>query len=126
VGEGPHTFQVRAVSAAGLADDTPATRSWSVDTSPPAAPTGLVAAAGEGSVSLDWTDNSEPDLAGYRVYRREPDGTWPITPIKSTTASVAAPDGRGVAQGDDRRGARRPRGRCSRRAGRCWDGSTPT
>ncbi len=36
---------------------------------PPAAPTGLVATAGNDLVSLDWNDNSEGDLAGYDVYR---------------------------------------------------------
>ncbi len=39
------------------------------DTTPPAAPTGLTAAAGNGSVGLDWTDNGESDLALYTVYR---------------------------------------------------------
>jgi len=39
------------------------------DTTPPAAPVGLVATAGDGSVLLDWADNAEPDLAGYSVYR---------------------------------------------------------
>ena len=39
------------------------------DTTPPAAPTGLTANAGDGHVGLDWADNSEPDLEGYRVYR---------------------------------------------------------
>jgi subtilisin family serine protease len=46
------------------------------DTTPPAAPTGLTASAGGGSVSLDWADNAEGDLAGYRVYRQQADGTW--------------------------------------------------
>ncbi|MCB1130243.1 MAG: hypothetical protein KDN05_03880, partial [Verrucomicrobiae bacterium] len=36
---------------------------------PPAAPTGLSASFGDGSVSLDWDDNGEGDLAGYTVYR---------------------------------------------------------
>ncbi len=36
---------------------------------PPAAPTGLNASAGNGSVALSWTANGEPDLAGYRVFR---------------------------------------------------------
>ena len=40
-----------------------------LDTTPPAAPTGLVATAGDGTVSLDWTDNAEPDLASYNVNR---------------------------------------------------------
>jgi subtilisin family serine protease len=45
------------------------------DTTPPAAPTGLVATGGNGSVSLDWNDNTEPDLAGYRVYRSTTSGS---------------------------------------------------
>jgi len=36
---------------------------------PPAAPTGLVATAGNETVGLDWNDNIEPDVAGYNVYR---------------------------------------------------------
>lgn len=40
-----------------------------VDTSPPAAPAGLEASTGDGSVSLNWADNTEPDLAGYTVKR---------------------------------------------------------
>jgi hypothetical protein len=39
------------------------------DTTPPAAPTGLGATAGNGSVTLDWADNGEGDLAGYNVFR---------------------------------------------------------
>ncbi len=39
------------------------------DVTSPAAPTGLVATAGDGSVDLDWTDNTEGDLDGYHVYR---------------------------------------------------------
>jgi N-acetylneuraminic acid mutarotase len=39
------------------------------DTTPPAAPAGLTATAGDGRVSLSWTANGESDLAGYRVYR---------------------------------------------------------
>jgi hypothetical protein len=36
--EGPHTFQVRSVDAAGNTDATPANFSWVVDARPPAAP----------------------------------------------------------------------------------------
>jgi len=35
----------------------------------PSAPTGLIATAGPGSVSLDWNNNPEPDVTGYNVYR---------------------------------------------------------
>jgi len=39
------------------------------DTTPPAVPTGLSAAPGQGTVSLNWNDNGEGDLAGYNIYR---------------------------------------------------------
>ena len=39
------------------------------DSDPPAAPTNLVATPGNQQVSLDWDDNTEPDLGGYLVYR---------------------------------------------------------
>ena len=45
-----------------------------VDT-PPAAPTGLTATAGNNTVSLDWNDNGEGDLAGYNVYRSTTSGS---------------------------------------------------
>ena len=52
------------------------------DVFPPAAPKGLaavsVAATNSTSagVDLDWEPNTEADLAGYVVYRREGDGDW--------------------------------------------------
>ncbi len=46
----------------------------STDTTPPAAPVSLIATAGNGSVSLDWLDNSESDLSGYNVYRATSSG----------------------------------------------------
>ncbi|MGI9657625.1 MAG: fibronectin type III domain-containing protein, partial [Gaiellaceae bacterium] len=55
------------------------------DTTPPAAPTGLAAIAGDGAVTLDWDDNSEPDLSGYRVYRSESPG-GPYTLISPVLA----------------------------------------
>ncbi len=39
------------------------------DTTPPGVPQGLVATGGTAKITLDWTDNQESDLAGYRVYR---------------------------------------------------------
>lgn len=48
--------------------------STGADTSAPAKPTGLNASASETSVSLDWADNGEPDLAAYNVYRSTTQG----------------------------------------------------
>jgi hypothetical protein len=42
---------------------------------PPAAPTGLVATAGNDLVELDWDDNNEIDLYGYNVYRSMTSGS---------------------------------------------------
>lgn len=52
------------------------------DVFPPAVPTGLAAvatAAADGvpaSIDLSWQPDAEPDVAGYRVYRREAQGGW--------------------------------------------------
>lgn len=46
-----------------------------LDTTPPSAPSSLVATAGDESVGLAWPANSEPDLAGYNVYRSLTTGT---------------------------------------------------
>ena len=40
-----------------------------VDTTPPAKPIGLTTTATPDGVFLDFADNTEPDLAGYNVYR---------------------------------------------------------
>ncbi len=50
------------------------------DSSPPAPPQNLGAVAGGGVVSLSWTANGEPDLAGYNVYR----STSPGVPVNGT------------------------------------------
>jgi M6 family metalloprotease-like protein len=50
-------------------------KAMAVPDMPPAAPTGLAATAGSQAVSLNWDDNTEPDLAGYNVYRSTTSGS---------------------------------------------------
>ena len=44
------------------------------DTTPPAAPGGILATASDGQVDIDWNDNGEPDLAGYNLFRSTTSG----------------------------------------------------
>lgn len=68
--DGRHTFAVTA-TVNGQADPTPATYTWTVDATAPAAPTNLTAvAASPFDVDLHWTaatDNT--GVTGYRIYR---------------------------------------------------------
>ena len=65
-------------------DDSDPVVVTATDTFPPAVPQGLVAAvilgssSGSPEIDLSWSINSEPDLAGYRVYRSERQGTQGI------------------------------------------------
>jgi len=60
-------------------DDTPAVRVMAQDIFPPAVPSGLQAvASGVGQqpgIDLVWAPDTELDLAGYNIYRREGGGT---------------------------------------------------
>jgi endonuclease I len=57
------------------------------DTTPPAAPSGLTASGGNAVVNLNWNDNTEPDLAGYNVYR----GTTSGGPYSKINGVLVAP-----------------------------------
>jgi hypothetical protein len=56
--DGSHTFQVRAVDAAGNGDSTPASFTWLIDTTPPPAPVVITPANGSS------TNNTQPLVSG--------------------------------------------------------------
>jgi len=66
-------YEVRVLDAVGdldiLGDPSPATCVVLTDTFPPVAPTGLIAVADTGGISLVWDENAEADLAGYLILR---------------------------------------------------------
>lgn len=73
-------YVVRARDAAGNLSDASniASATATSDTTPPAAPTGLSAVAGDAQVTLDWNDSTEPDLDHYVVYRSIDGSTYEV------------------------------------------------
>jgi hypothetical protein len=86
--DGPHTFSVAAVDAAGNPDPSPASYSWTIDTVAPAAPTGLATTSTTSTeVDLAWT-SADSDVASYQVLR---DGTLLGTSSAASFADPAVP-----------------------------------
>ncbi len=56
------------------ADSNEVSATVPADSTPPAAPSGVSATAGDTIVSLDWNNNTEPDINGYNVYRSTTSG----------------------------------------------------
>lgn len=89
-----YTYIVRSVSLGTLARPVESLNSNSAEASPvdtyePAAPTGLSIGPAPGRLSLFFAANSEPDLAGYLIYRSTDPGLqknrWTLlTPAVST------------------------------------------
>jgi len=84
-------YKVRAVfkrdGHLAESEDSEAVKITPLDTFPPAPPTGLTALYTAGQVELIWTANTEPDLAGYNVYRRDDGGP----PRRISQALVSTP-----------------------------------
>lgn len=80
---------VLALGAAGCEDDGPiAIR----DLSPPAEPQAVRTLTGDGRVTLSWVSNTEPDLAGYRVYRGTTSYDGPFAPLGTTVSTTYVDD----------------------------------
>ena len=83
--EGAHTFMVTAVNASGDVDPTPASWAWTIDVTPPPAPTSVSATPGNGQVTITWQSVSDENgIAGYEIYR---DGTL-LASVGETTNYV--------------------------------------
>lgn len=78
-----------AIEVAG--DDSPGVKVFANDIFPPAVPSGLQAvSSGPGQppfIDLIWAPDSEADLAGYNVYRREENGQ----PVKLNSELIKTP-----------------------------------
>ena len=99
--DGPHTFTVRATDPAGNVDATPASRSWTVDTSvsDTTAPTVQVTApvsgqvvSGDTTLSADAADDVGLDHVDFMVNGTTV-GTDATAPYTATWHSASAPDG---------------------------------
>jgi fibronectin type 3 domain-containing protein len=65
-----------------------------VDRFPPAVPSGLTALAGPSSIELSWDPNTEPDFAGYSVYRAAGGGAFERIAGPLSTPSVSDKEAR--------------------------------
>ncbi len=81
VSQGPNELVASALPRTFALDDV------TLDTTPPAAPQGLHASATSGHISLAWSANSEPDLAGYFVFRSN---AWNGTYTQLNAGALAA------------------------------------
>jgi len=68
------------------------------DTTPPAVPHGLFAIGGDGSITMDWADNLEGDLAGYTLFRSQTQG-GPYNVVNDTLLTVSRYDDSGLING---------------------------
>ena len=87
----PVLLAVMSLGLMGCNDTTAPPR----DVTPPAAPRGLYSTTGDGQVTLRWLQNTERDLAGYRIYS-SPCASGPDCPydrVGSTSASQFAVTG---------------------------------
>ncbi len=80
-------YTVFAVDIAGQVSASSAQVSATPIDLPPAAPAGLAATPDVGIVRLDWSDNTEVDLASYSVYRSTTSGTGYLLLAAGLTAS---------------------------------------
>ena len=82
-------YVVKAVDLGSNESDNSGEASAVPTDAAPEAPTGLVATPGDRQASLNWNDNTEPDIDGYNVYRSTDSGGSP-TPYTKVNVSLVA------------------------------------
>lgn len=83
---GNYTLEAVAADNDGQTTSLAITIQIMPDTVAPDAPTGLDAAAGNGTISLIWAENIEADLASYTLYRSEVSDTYSEPLIEGLTS----------------------------------------
>lgn len=73
-----------AACLSGNSDSTQTTGGYLFDTTPPGPVTGLTATAYNGKVKLQWTNPTDPDLAGIKIMRKT--GSYPTDENDGTVA----------------------------------------
>jgi fibronectin type 3 domain-containing protein len=85
-----YRYAVRAVRVEGAIDasgeTSPTVAATPADTTPPSAPTALVAVPSGGAIRLAWNPSPEPDVAAYAVYRAG--GSGELVRIATTLAGA--------------------------------------
>lgn len=75
--DGKYAYTVTAVDYYGFESQSSNEKSAGIgDVLSTSAPLNLTAAASESNVALAWAENTEPDLAGYNIYKKNAQG-WP-------------------------------------------------
>jgi hypothetical protein len=84
-----YSYSVEAIRSEGnvraASERSPEVEILPEDRFPPAVPAGVSVIASTGSIEIAWEQNTEPDLAGYRIYRA--DGAGEFARIAETQTS---------------------------------------
>jgi hypothetical protein len=81
-------FALAGLLAAGCAEENLLAPGGSEDTTPPAAPQGAILQPSSGDWRMSWNPNGEADLAGYNVFRYDPDPSRENAYVKVNPSTI--------------------------------------